>query len=188
MTWLLSILTIFLLAIVSWSRYVSYHGTSDASQSKIKWSPEGLDVNMSRRKGVHKHLRTLRVHVVETPFTKVFIPKGFEFDGASIPIWIKPLVSLLDPWERHEQPAAVHDLLYGIQLASRFQADAFFRELMQDAGVPWVPRLLIYAAVRVGGGKAWRQNREQGLVGGYRADQQLAANTILEPLSAEGLA
>ena len=84
------------------------------------------------------------------------------------------MILVLDPWERYEIPAAVHDLLYRVQKASRASADSFFRELMLYQGVPFVPRNLIYLAVRVFGHRAWQENRAQGILGSYQAEQQIA--------------
>ncbi|MBB4286816.1 DUF1353 domain-containing protein, partial [Roseospira goensis] len=39
---------------------------------------------------------------------------------------------------------------------ARAQADAIFRDLLRAAGVTWLRRTLMYAAVRAGGWTYWR--------------------------------
>lgn len=149
-----------LMAIVSWAQ--SYLGAGTKAASNVTWEPaDGLHVVIRYHEGVARKYKTSRVHHIRTPFTSVFIPKGFEFDGASIPFLLRPLVYLLDPWSRFEPAAAVHDLLYRIQLAGRLQADNFFRELMLYAGVPTLARLVLYGGVRAFGRPAWQENRRK---------------------------
>lgn len=148
---------LFVTAIVSWAQ--SYLGAGTKSEGNVKWEPaDGLHVVIRYGKGVVRKFKTAIPHKVSTAYTAVYIPAGFEFDGASIPFLLRPVIHVLDPWARFEPAAAVHDLLYRIQKASRYQADAFFRELMLDAGVPHIPRVILYRSVRIFGGEAWRQN------------------------------
>lgn len=169
--------------IVSWVE--SYRGIPKTG--RVKWTPpEGIYLLHQHGEGVRKPLKTTQVHQVETPFTKVFIPAGFEYNGASIPMYAKPLILLFDPWERYEPPAAVHDLLYSLRLDSRFSADAFFYELMKDRGVPIIARLLIYYAVRLFGWMHWKDVDAAEMH--YQRSQQTLAAAHFEPEALEGLA
>jgi hypothetical protein len=55
--------------------------------------------------------------------------------------------------------AVVHDYLYSSRgltgRYSRAEADGIFREALGDLGVPAWKRTLLWAAVRVGGGRGW---------------------------------
>lgn len=162
---------------VGWSRRQSYAGSINSC--RVVWLPDNeLHVAISHGVNVRKPYRTLRVHEVRTSFSSIYLPEGFEFDGASIPRWLKPFIRTLDPWERYEIPAAIHDLLYSVQKSSRFSADALFRDLMASCGVPMPARLSIYYAVRLFGGKAWKENQDALRRAGFEAQQRVAAASL----------
>ncbi|HEA65793.1 MAG TPA: DUF1353 domain-containing protein [Desulfobacterales bacterium] len=87
------------------------------------------------------------------------IPKGFIFDGASIPrcLWwfLSPVGLLLIPGLIHD-----FDYRYGKDLVDRLVADKTFRgEIRIVTGttiIPWIA----YFAVRIGGWKAWKEHRK----------------------------
>lgn len=86
------------------------------------------------------------------------VPKGFRFDGASIP---RPLWWWNDPAGVSFPAAIVHDYHYTHQTVSRKQADdAFFRNLV-SIGVRPTAAWLMWVAVRVCGGRAWRKHRAE---------------------------
>lgn len=96
----------------------------------------------------------------------VTIPTGFTTDFASMPLGIV----FRSPGGKWDKPAVVHDALYrlgfvlsdiGVRDVTRGEADAIFLEAMQVAGVNWLARRIIYAGVRVGGWRAWRQHRRE---------------------------
>lgn len=80
------------------------------------------------------------------------IPKGFLTDFASVPRL--PLAYLLAGDTAH-QAAVVHDWLYVTHTTDRATADRVFLEAMEEIGVPWWRRRLMYAAVRAFGGSGY---------------------------------
>jgi hypothetical protein len=92
----------------------------------------------------------------------VAISAGMRTDGASIPriAWRvvgHPLqVPLLGP-------ALGHDALYAAELVQRDEADRWFLEAMRRAGIGWIKRTAIYAAVRAGGWAVWRKHTRQSV-------------------------
>ena len=98
----------------------------------------------------------------------ITVPAGFVTDLTSVPRWGWVLVPPDGPWVKS---AIVHDFLYatvgtGIWKRhppaitrptpyTRLESDRILREGMQDLGVGAVVRNIIYAAVRLGGGRSW---------------------------------
>jgi hypothetical protein len=82
----------------------------------------------------------------------VAIPAGFITDLASIP---RALHSLIPQHGDHSLAAIVHDYLYATQGTTRKAADEIFLNALEDSGVSWIKRNLLYAGVRVGGWVAW---------------------------------
>ena len=82
---------------------------------------------------------------------------GFITDFASIP---KVLFSVFGgaATGKFRKAAVCHDYLYHTQQLSRGQSDMIFLILMIADDVPYWKAYLMYAAVRVFGGKAWREN------------------------------
>lgn len=80
----------------------------------------------------------------------VEIPAGTFTDFASTPrvIW-----GIIAPAGRHSKAAIVHDYLYTFRLGTRAQIDRVFRELMRHDGVGAVRRWVMWAAVRLFGGR-----------------------------------
>ena len=101
---------------------------------------------------------------------RVYVPKGFECDLASIPSALQSFVSKVGYWS---QGAVVHDLLYanhrnGIDIViTRLEADRLLREGCTVKVNQWnVPRSerrtkLIYSAVRLGGLESWETPKER---------------------------
>ena len=85
----------------------------------------------------------------------VVIPPGFITDLASVPQVFRSLVPVNG---KHRAPAILHDYRYTVQEGTRYAADLLFLEAMEDAGVRWTQRHLMYRAVRLGGGLPWRRN------------------------------
>jgi hypothetical protein len=99
----------------------------------------------------------------------VTVPPGFVTDLASIPRWAWTLLPPDGPWVK---AAVIHDFLYATQGTgvawpkrpsgnsraapySRREADDILRDAMQDRGVDAARRFVIWAAVRLGGGRGW---------------------------------
>jgi hypothetical protein len=87
----------------------------------------------------------------------ISIRAGMRTDGASIPRIAWRLVG--HPFQVPLLgPALGHDALYAAELVSREEADRWFLEAMQKAGINWGKRNAIWLAVRAGGGVVWRRH------------------------------
>lgn len=80
------------------------------------------------------------------------IPRGFVTDLASIPRVFHPLIKVNG---KHRPAAIVHDWLYETQRLTRAQSDLVFLRAMQDCGVRWSQRWVMYLVVRAGGWLPW---------------------------------
>lgn len=89
----------------------------------------------------------------------ITIPKGFIFDGASIPrlFWIigTPM------WTDTLPGALIHDFIYRNQFLTRSEADQVFNEEMQKSKVRCIKRIIFYTWVRIWGWLAWKQRRKE---------------------------
>lgn len=122
------------------------------AQTRRDWRPPGL---IAQRWVVHRsfhydvgHLGSDECHIV---------PKGFEFDGASVPFPLTVLVP--QSHSLYLAASALHDWFYHQRSErgsmSREQADAIFRESMIVLGLNWVWAGLMWRAVRAGGWAVW---------------------------------
>lgn len=87
----------------------------------------------------------------------ISVPKGFVTDLASIP---RPFFSFLRPDGDYVYAAVLHDYLYWQQTTSRAVADTVLKVAMQDFEVPALTVTAIYQGVHLGGGAAWKNNRQ----------------------------
>lgn len=93
------------------------------------------------------------------------IPKGFIFDGASIPRVVKSSVSgSFDP--QYVAPALIHDWCYIFHKCSnkditRKQSDKLFKTLLKHNNVGWYTRGKMYNAVRMFGGFCWNKKESE---------------------------
>lgn len=112
------------------------------------------------------------------------VPKGFVYDGASIPWWAWALIG--HPGDgRFAEAAALHDWLYESHQVSRSIADAVFLELLlrktapsdgaPPVAVPKWKANIMWAAVRVGGRGAWRRETGGGLGDGPDQPEDIEA-------------
>ena len=83
----------------------------------------------------------------------ITVPAGFVTDFASIPRIFRIIIPKLGKWTKS---AVVHDYLYQFGGLSRKQADLCFLDGMKDLGVVKWKRWVMWAAVRVAGGFAWK--------------------------------
>jgi hypothetical protein len=82
------------------------------------------------------------------------VPRGFETDFASIPRVLWPW---LPPTGRYGKAAVIHDFLYRtLGVATRAEADQVLGEAMEELGVGWWTRQVIYRGVRLGGRGAYK--------------------------------
>jgi hypothetical protein len=84
---------------------------------------------------------------------RVEVPVGFETDLASVPRL--PFVYLATGGTA-EEAAVIHDYLYRTGSAPREVADAIFLEAMEQTGISWWRRKLMYMAVRAAGWTAYK--------------------------------
>lgn len=85
----------------------------------------------------------------------VFVPWGFDTDGASIP----PIFNEL--WKvggKKMAAAVIHDYLYRTHLVSKDIADRIFLEAMVELNIPVWKRQIMYYAVRIFGNRAWNKS------------------------------
>jgi len=87
---------------------------------------------------------------------KIDVPIDFMTDFASVP---GPFTSILPHWGKYGNAAVIHDYLYWEQLRTRKEADVIFLKGMENLGVSWLVRNLMYWMVRWFGGCAWKGNQ-----------------------------
>ena len=106
-----------------------------------------------------------------SPFDRsetITVPAGFVTDLASIPRFAWILLPPDGPWVKG---AVIHDFLYATRGSgkwkkhppaisraipyTRSEADAILREALENRGVGWLRRQVIWLAVRLGGGRGW---------------------------------
>jgi hypothetical protein len=93
---------------------------------------------------------------------RIEVPVGFTTDGASIPGWAQAVTGW-DPWTDPQRVAGiVHDWLYTQPGVSKAHADQVFRAVLAADGAPRFKREIMYAAVVVGGGDAYRKDQARG--------------------------
>jgi len=86
-------------------------------------------------------------------FWLYYIPAGFRTDGASIPWIVQPFIR---KGGKLFGPAVIHDYLYRNGIGSKRMADSVFRYAMILNEVPKRKRELVYTAVHLFGGPAWK--------------------------------
>lgn len=93
---------------------------------------------------------------------QIVVPAGFHSDLSSIPHWARSIIPVIG---RQNMPSVIHDWLYvnRRQLEeigyTREMVDDFFLECMIAAKVNKVRRNIMYRAVRIGGNKAWLDDK-----------------------------
>ena len=105
--------------------------------------------------------------------TSFMIPKGFVFDGASVP---KPLRSWLSPMGVLLSGGLVHDYVYkfetlrlstkkaqAITKKDQKWADMLFRDICIDVNGFKIINYLAYYALRLGGWLAWNGHRKRNV-------------------------
>ena len=87
----------------------------------------------------------------------ITVPVGFLTDGASVP---KVFWNIFQPFGSYFPAALIHDFLYSKasrRALTRAECDRIFHEAMQDIGVGWLTRRVIYRAVRIGGKRSFKK-------------------------------
>lgn len=93
---------------------------------------------------------------VESLGYSVTVKKGFDFDGASIPKWL---------WSIYGSPlngnyvvaSLIHDGLYASQKVTKSVSDKIFLDIMKQSSVGYIKRTSMYLAVKMFGGKDWKE-------------------------------
>ena len=96
---------------------------------------------------------------VESLGYSITVKKGFDFDGASIPKWL---------WSIYGSPlngnyvvaSLIHDGLYASQIVSKSLSDKIFLDVMKQSNVGYIKRTSMYLAVKMFGGKDWKEANE----------------------------
>jgi hypothetical protein len=97
---------------------------------------------------------TVVYKVDDKPWLEFTVPAGFVTDFASVPWFIWWLIPMQGDYNR---AAVLHDFLYTKKTCSRFLADALFRDVMREIGVPLWKRVVMYYGVRMFGWINWRK-------------------------------
>lgn len=101
----------------------------------------------------------------------VVIHRGMATDGASVPRSCWRIIG--HPFSKDILPHALaHDGLYAAELMTRAECDKWFLDSMTLAGIGYIKRTAIYAAVRMFGGWVWSRHNTKG-VEAARNDVQL---------------
>jgi hypothetical protein len=94
---------------------------------------------------------------VSTLGYRITVKKGLVSDGASVPKVFWNIIG--SPFTgAYTLPALVHDALYMSEAVDRSEADAIFFDLMEQSGVSFLKRYVMYYAVRVGGYFVWNKH------------------------------
>ena len=92
---------------------------------------------------------------VEGSGDEIHVPQWMATDFASVP---RPVWWFAAPWGRHGHAAVIHDAGYYLQTRARRDYDRIFLEAMRVLRTNRAKALVIYWAVRLFGGFAWRAN------------------------------
>lgn len=105
-------------------------------------------------KPTHKPREWETTEELKTPWCT--IPKGFIFDGCSVPFGLRWLF----PHGGAKFPAGcIHDYLYRTGMYTRYDADTIFQTALDDNNVDVLQRWILYKAVRYFGKSAWDEWR-----------------------------
>ena len=89
----------------------------------------------------------------------IWIPKGYRWNGASIPQLLWGVIG--GRFEPDRLLASMeHDWIYLCHCVTRKQADTLFNARLKEAGDPAWKRAAMYQAVRVFGGGSWPTSKE----------------------------
>jgi hypothetical protein len=97
------------------------------------------------------------------PSAVIVVPRGFVFDGASVPLPLRAFVPAAHP--DYIQAAALHDWMLADE-HPRDEADRVFAEALAVLGMPAFWRGAMYAGVRLGAAWAWLRGELRDICGG----------------------
>lgn len=105
-------------------------------------------------------------HIYNGPTFYLKAPKGYIFDGATVPRFLWSVFERFGPWTR---AAMYHDILYDRRIGTKAAADALFLEIMELDGVPAWKRYAMFAAVLLWPPNIWYWHRQPRDIGcGYK--------------------
>lgn len=122
---------------------------------------DGIKVEIHHTTAKGDFARTLFPHKFKFRGHVFVIPRGFDFDGASIPRMFRSSVaSPLDP--ETARAGCAHDFIYRAQPEgwTRADADLMFLCFLLEDGLPINRALKAYFAVRLFGWLAWCENKQ----------------------------
>lgn len=105
------------------------------------------------------------------------VPTGYITDFASIPAMVR---GLFPPFGRHAKAAVLHDWLYLVgEPGMKPFADRVFLDAMEELGVSWARRNIMYRAVQIGGGGGYRREGDawKEAFGDWRTGDRMAPTT-----------
>jgi hypothetical protein len=108
----------------------------------IKQKTDLVLIRKLERPSANTKFRLYRDFVVDYSGWEIRVPKGFETDLASVPRFLRSLVSKVDGIEA----AVVHDYLYVTAESTKDVADKLFYLMLENA-VPQWKRYFMYLAV-----------------------------------------
>lgn len=111
--------------------------------------------------------RLRMTHTYESETYHLQAPKGYVFDGATVPRIFWSVFERFGPWTR---AALYHDILYDRRIGTKVEADAFFLSIMEADGVPGYLRYPMYLAVLLWPPNIfyWRQKERRNIGTGYK--------------------
>lgn len=99
---------------------------------------------------------------VRTDGELVEVPTGFTTDGASVPGWAQAITGW-KPWDDPQRWAGItHDYLYARPDTTKRFGDDVFRAVLVSEGASRFRSTVMYLAVHLAGGSAYRGNQARG--------------------------
>jgi hypothetical protein len=124
--------------------------------------PQGIKYVPAEHPKKREWYRLVRDYHLKYDDIDVIIPRGFEWDGATIPRIAWSIIGYHSMGKMAE-PSLIHDYIYvfkglipGQRKISRKECDKLFREHLIAVGVPKRAANRIYRIVRIFGVKYWR--------------------------------
>lgn len=107
-----------------------------------------------KRKVDGLNIYKLATEHIDDDFPDFPVPEGFIVNGASVPKFLRDIISPTGEMFRASVP---HDYFYASKIISRRKADKIFRKIIMDDTDNWFLAYGAWAAVRVCGGKYWKK-------------------------------
>ena len=123
-----------------------------------------IKTGAKNRDGFPIYRTTAHIDFILPNWDVIRVPKGFEWDGSSIPKAAQWIIG--KPMGKYALAALLHDWLYcsrllGDNKKGRKKADELFLLVMDQLDIAWWRRKAKYRAVRIGGGVAYFDTDER---------------------------